>query len=925
MAEKTLARYALEPDGAIHHWLACGPVTSPLSDLARVIRANGSPFGPGQRWVINYVPASLELKARVYRQLPRLEWRPGLRPALHQPGPSSHTSSLGTPRPAPSGRKPKRRSRGGLAWPAGQASAGKNWQYIVAQEDHVIDLSLFAYTPTWMEGWLFACLVTTESLTVSAELLTVGPARLWLNGGLQVHHTGFGYVEPTVVPLSITLSPGWNDVWLHGEMIGWREARMALGLRLLDQPAVTVGLPLGDIPAEAWQRAETALSRLHLKQSAFPALPVPIWLDPVAPEQVEFVAEASIPFPEENITLPVDTARFSPLTQSARLTVQPGGFADLPVTSDLTRALSHLPGEFYLRLQLSPADDTPFVVRRNLWVGEQSFCRQPYGDYETRRRQALDHMAHMPYQVMGAIAAVETGQTGIIEPEAVALACQFLENRCDCADFYALSLLILLNRYGDHPALRPKDQQRIEDAFRGFKFWIDEPGLDAMCTYTENHQVLFHVTAYLAGQRWPDRVFANSGQTGRQQKERARRRIAEWILRRLRGGFSEWDSSSYLTMDAFAMLALVEFADSPRLREMATTLLHKIFFTLACSSWRGVHGCAQARAYVSSLKTARVENTSGLERIAWGLGAFNGETRATGLLAMARRYRVPEIIQRIGADLPELLVTRARSEGQYRPRFDLKRGKWEVNTLTRHTPDGMLSAAVDYRPGAAGWQEHLWQATLSPEVVVFTSHPGNCQEDEIARPNFWAGSARLPRVALVDNTVICLYNLSLNGGLGFTHAYFPAAACDEHVISGGWVFGRVGNGYVALGSDGDLQLTTRGRHAGQELRSRGPGQVWLCRVGRAAEDGDFSTFCRQISQHTPQIEGLNVRWMTPDGHRLAFDWEGPFLVDGRPHLLSHFPHYDNVYTQTPMGADQMAIRHGDQQLVLDLARGRVLS
>jgi hypothetical protein len=65
--------------------------------------------------------------------------------------------------------------------------------------------------------------------------------------------------------------------------------------------------------------------------------------------------------------------------------------------------------------------------------------------------------------------------------------------------------------------------------------------------------------------------------------------------------------------------------------------------------------------------------------------------------------------------------------------------------------------------------------------------------------------------------------------------------------------------------------------------------------------------------------------MTPDGHRLAFDWEGPFLVDGRPHLLSHFPHYDNVYTQTPMGADQMAIRHGDQQLVLDLARGRVLS
>jgi len=676
MTDESLAPYALEPDGSIHHWLACGPVSSPLSDLAQVIRADGSPFGPGQRWAINYVPASLNLKERVYRQLPRPEWRPGPRPALHQPGPSGR----------------------------------KNWQYATALEDHLIDLSLFSFTPTWIEGWLFARLATDGPLTVSADLLTIGPARVWLNGTLQVHHVGFGYVEPTVVPLSLSLSPGWNDLWLHGEMIGWREARMALGLRLRHQPPVTIGLSLGDASVEAWQRAETALSWLHLKQSAFSALPVHIWLDPAAPEPVEFVAEASIPLPTENITLPVDTARFSALAESALLIAQPGGSADLPVTSDLAEALSHLPDEFYLRLQLRPADDTSFVVRRNIWVRGQDFRQHPYGDYEARRREALDHLSHMPYQVMGAIAAVETGQAEIIAPEAAALACQFLENRCDCADFYALSLLVLLNRYDDHPALRPADQQRIEDAFRHFKFWIDEPGVDAMCHYTENHQILFHVTAYLAGQRWPDQVFTNSGQTGRWQKARAQRRIKEWILRRLRGGFSEWDSNSYLALDAFAMLALVEFADSARLREMATTLLHKIFFMLACQSYRGVHGCTHGRAYVSALKTARVEETSGLQRIAWGLGTFNGETRATGLLALARRYRVPDVIQRIGADLSDLLLTRARSAGQYRPRFDLKRGTWDVNTLTRRTPDGMLSAAVDYCPGAAGWQEHLWQA-----------------------------------------------------------------------------------------------------------------------------------------------------------------------------------------------------------------------
>jgi hypothetical protein len=826
MPDKCLARYVPEPDGSVHHWLACGPVGSPLDDLAQVIRADGSPFGPGRRWAINYVPASLNLKDRVYRQLLRPAWRPGLRPVLHEPGPSGQ----------------------------------ENWRYITAQEDHLIDLSLFGFTPTWMDGWLFVCLAVDGPLTVAAELRTIGPARVWLNGSLQVHHVGFGYMEPAVVPLSLSLLPGWNDLWLHGEMIAWREARLALGLRLLGRPPVTIGLPLGDVSPEAWHRAETALSRLHLKQSAFSALPVRVWLEPVAPEPLEFVAEASIPLPTDNITLPVNTARLAGYAEGARLSIQPGGSADLPVTSELVQALSHLPDESYVRLQFSPADGTPFVVKRNIWVREQDQGEQPPGDYEARRRQALDHLSHMPYQVMGAIAAVETGRAAIIEPEAVALACQFLEERRDCADFYALSLLVLLNRCGDQPTLRSVDQQRIEDAFRHFKFWLDEPGVDAVCHYSENHQVLFHVTAYLAGQRWPAQVFTNSGQTGRWQKTRAERRIKQWILRRLRGGFSEWDSNSYLALDAFAMLALVEFATSARLREMATTLLHKIFFILACQSYRGVHDCAHGRAYASPLKTARVEETSGLQRIAWGLGTFNGEARATGLLAMARRYRVPDVIQRIGVDLPDLLLTCARSAGQYRPRFDLQHGTWEVNTLTRRTPDGMLSATVDYCSGATGWQEQLWQATLSPEAVVFTTHPGNSQEDEISRPNFWAGSARLPRVAMVDKTVICLYDLLLGGGLEFSHAYFPIMAFDEHVISGRWAFGHVGKGYVALGGDGDLQLTTTGRHAAQELRGCGSGQVWLCHIGRAAENGDLATFCRDVSQHTLQVDGLSMRW-----------------------------------------------------------------
>jgi hypothetical protein len=888
----------------MHHWLACGPIATPLKHLATVIDAQGSAFVPGGRWAISNAPDSLDLKARVYRSLRRKIWRPRPRPSLHAPGPGGR----------------------------------RRWEYALAEEDHLIDFSLFNFVPTLMEGWLSACLAVSRPVTVSAELIAIGPARIWLNGSLLQHHTGFSYMEPVTVSLALPLRSGLNDLWLHGEMIGWREARLAVGLRLRERVPAVICLPLGKVPAAQWHRADAALSRLALTQFAFPSSPIRIWLDPTAPEPVEFQAEISGP--------PMGPSTSTP-PAGARLTVEPGRAVELPISQTPAAGLaqghdlraahtrgkssavapppelwSRLTGEDTLHLKISLGDGTPCIIRQALWAGRRNFRQQPYGDYESRRREALEQLAGMPEQILGAMAAVETGKADVIEPEAVALACRFMECRYDCADFYALSLLSLLDHYGNHPALRPKDRQRITEAFRGFKFWIDEPGVDAMCYHTENHQILFHVTAYLAGQRWPEMVLTNSGQTGQWQQGRARPRIEGWILRRLRSGFSEWDSNAYLALDAFAMLALVECAESPRLREMAATLLHKIFFMLACQSWRGIHGSSHGRTYVESLKTARLENTSALQRIAWGLGTWNGETRATGMLAMARRYRVPEIIQEIGADLPELLVTRARSAGRYRPRFDLRRGSWEANTLTHRTPEGMLSAAVDHRPGAVGIQEHLWQATLSPEAVVFTTHPGNSQEHGHARPNFWAGSARLPRVAMTGSTVLCLYNLTLGGGLPFTHAYFPAMAFDEYAMAGPWAFARVGNGYVALAGDGDLQLTTAGRHAGQEVRSLGKGQAWLCHLGRAAQHGDFAGFCRRVRQHPLWANDTRVGWRTPDGHRLAFGWEDPLRVDGRSQALGGFPHYDNAYTHTPMGAIRMTIHHGGKRLILDLAHGR---
>jgi hypothetical protein len=136
---------------------------------------------------------------------------------------------------------------------------------------------------------------------------------------------------------------------------------------------------------------------------------------------------------------------------------------------------------------------------------------------------------------------------------------------------------------------------------------------------------------------------------------------------------------------------------------------------------------------------------------------------------------------------------------------------------------------------------------------------------------------------------------------------------------------RMRNGYVALWGDGDLQLPITSRDAAQELRSRGPGHAWLCHAGRATEDGDLAGFCQRVSAGAPVARRLSLNWERPDGQTLGSGWDGPLFLDGRSRPLGEFPYYENPYTHTPLGADEMVIRHGDEQLVLDLAHGRVVS
>jgi hypothetical protein len=253
----------------------------------------------------------------------------------------------------------------------------------------------------------------------------------------------------------------------------------------------------------------------------------------------------------------------------------------------------------------------------------------------------------------------------------------------------------------------------------------------------------------------------------------------------------------------------------------------------------------------------------------------------------------------------------------------------------------MLCSAQDLAPGKAGVQQHVWQATLSHDAVVFVTHPPCLAEDGSHRPNAWHGNVILPRVAQWRNVLVAIHTIPHGGDwfyrdrpdlhvdpghpraaidptwIGFTHAYFPVAAFDEHVLRDGWAFARVGEGYLALTAANGLTLVRSGANALRELRSPGWPNIWMCVMGRAALDGDFGSFQERVIAGDTVFTGDSMRTTTPGGEQLSFGWDAALLVDGVEQPLAGFKHYDSPICSCELGADSMDIAGYDTVLRLD--------
>ncbi|MCL2512598.1 MAG: hypothetical protein FWF08_01750 [Oscillospiraceae bacterium] len=261
----------------------------------------------------------------------------------------------------------------------------------------------------------------------------------------------------------------------------------------------------------------------------------------------------------------------------------------------------------------------------------------------------------------------------------------YMRARYDCSDFDLPTIIWLYREfYVEKQRLPEESAEYIKNELLNFKYRPDEPGVDSMCYWSENHQIIFAVSEYLAGMTWPDDIFANDGKTGREHREKARERINAWIELRFAYGFSEWNSSTYYTEDLAAMSVFIRFADDGMMRERMKIILDLLLFDIMSQSFDNVFCAASARAYANnralgkfgngpSLTFAYIYNLSDKTN-SFGSSYKDADGKMEELfvyLAESGLYYVPEAIKAVGGDTSEKII---KSSSGFDP--------WELKNLS---------------------------------------------------------------------------------------------------------------------------------------------------------------------------------------------------------------------------------------------------
>ena len=701
-------------------------------------------------------------------------------------------------------------------------------------------------------------MISSDRKDVKISLEAIGGVRVFLNGApvYQANWPGGRYDVRKRHEIALNLAPGENNLMV---MLFAIHLHTATAFYAETDHVVKTKVRWNDLNGERAE-LERDFSRLYA---------APWLLGPGAQLSAGIAGKPSrFPLEFERSDAPGVRAELPPNSSSVKLA---GGSGSL--TSRFTvRSSAKLNGA-------SRIDGPQF----NIEIAEAPPAVGKDWDFERRRQYVLETVAASPQPAKRALARAALGRAVSLEELQPALA--HLANRTDTADFTFHDLIRLYYQFPER--LSPAAREAIRHAAINFKYWMDEPGPSSMFMKSENHQILFHTLQFMTGILFPRDTFVELGAPGTVQALKGRMLATEWMDARLRFGFEEWLSPGYLEKDVQAMLNLVDVPDDDnRMASTASRVLDLLFLYMCSHEWNGYLHTTYGRAYMRQVAVPHTQDAAALIWLLTGKGAARIDS---GVLALAlSSYRPPtEILRFSQPDAPALTRTQ-QGRGS--------RGSG-ASTMTLRNSRYVLSTLIDYRKGERGAQAHAVQATLPGGVPVFIN--GAVSTSDTSRPGFWLGNSELPRAFQHGDLSIVIYRQ--RDRLAFSHCFFPAPWLERTALKNGWIAGEKAGAYVAVYSQGGVQLTPSGLFRDYEIAARNPDNIWLVKVGSIEQYASLDAFLTALPK--PAFADGNVELGD-----VRAGWNTPLSVAGKIVPTDGFPLIGNDWVNAEYGVGSIRVR-----------------
>jgi len=232
--------------------------------------------------------------------------------------------------------------------------------------------------------------------------------------------------------------------------------------------------------------------------------------------------------------------------------------------------------------------------------------------------------------------------------------CKYLDYRYDCLDFRMQTLLRIVFKYSSK--IPSKYLDIIKQSLLGSKFFMDQPGEDSICFWSENHLILFATAEYLTGQLYEDEIFTNDGLSGIKHKEIALKRINIWLKQRFYYGFTEWYSNTYYEEDLAPLANLIDFCDNQAVVEKSKMIMDLLLFDLATQSHKGSFTSTSGRQYEMGKKSGENSCLRNVTKHIWGYEVKNEKKGVDLNFIYMDNYQVPSVIKNVGFDSYERII-----------------------------------------------------------------------------------------------------------------------------------------------------------------------------------------------------------------------------------------------------------------------------